>query len=146
MFGGIGTCAISGIDSVLWNISLVSESSSESINQADLLGREDGGTGALSFLDVSGGGFSGEGTALTLAALPDEPDARQVPRLPCRSPLTWLVVGLSLARLLDRMVGKLGLGGLQHFAALGVGNTECCSVKRLGVDNDVAFDRVPYER
>ena len=42
------------------------------------------------------------------------------------------------------MVGKLGLGGLQRFAALGVGDTECCSVERLGVDDDVAFDRVPY--
>ena len=55
-----------------WNVSLVSESSSESINKADSLDREDD---ALSFLGVSGGGFSGEGMARTLAALPDEPDA-----------------------------------------------------------------------
>ena len=55
-----------------------------------------------------------------------------------------MVVGLSSAGLLDRTVGKLGLGGLQRFAALGVGDTECCSVERLGVDDDAAFDRVPY--
>ena len=55
-----------------------------------------------------------------------------------------MVVGLSLARLLDQMVGKLGLGAFQRFAALGVGDTECCSVERLGVDDDAAFDRVPY--
>ena len=46
--------------------SLVSESSSESVTKADSLGSEDGNTGALSFLGVSGGGFSGEGTTLTL--------------------------------------------------------------------------------
>ena len=73
--GGIGACALSGIVSVSLNVTLVSESSSESVNKADSLGREDGRTGALSFLGVSGGGFSGEGTALTLAAFPDEPDA-----------------------------------------------------------------------
>ena len=55
-----------------------------------------------------------------------------------------MVVGLSLARLLDRTVGKLGLGRLRRFAALGVGDTECCSVERLGVDDDTAFDRVLY--
>ena len=49
-----------------------------------------------------------------------------------------VVVGLSLPKLLDRTVGKLGLGGLQRFATLGVGSMECCSVKRLGVDNDAA--------
>ena len=36
---------------------------------------EDSRTGTLSYLGVSGGGFSGEGTALTFAAFPDEPDA-----------------------------------------------------------------------
>ena len=61
-----------------------------------------------------------------------------------KSTLVAVVVGLSLARLLDRTVGKLGLGRLQRFAALGVGDTECCSVERLGVDDDAAFDRVPY--
>ena len=55
-----------------------------------------------------------------------------------------VVVGLSLARLLNRTVGELVLGGLQRFAALGVGNMECCSVERLSVDDDAAFDRVPY--
>ena len=55
-----------------------------------------------------------------------------------------VVEGLSLARLLDRTVGKLGLGGLQRFAAWGVGDTECCCVERLRVDDDAAFDRVPY--
>ena len=71
--GGIGGCALSGIVSVSWNVSLASESSSES--KAISLGREDSRTGTLSYLDVSGGGFSGEGTALTFAAFPDEPDA-----------------------------------------------------------------------
>ena len=55
-----------------------------------------------------------------------------------------VVEGLSLARLLDRIVGKLGLCGLQRFAALGVGDTECCSVERLRVDDDTILDRVPY--
>ena len=131
--GGIGACALSGIVSASWNVSLVSESSSESVNQADLLGREDGGTGALSFLDISGGGFSGEGTALTLAALPDEPDADKslASLADPHPPPVVVVVGLSSARLLDRTVGKLGLGGIQRFATLGVGDTECCSVERL---------------
>ena len=56
-------------------VSLASESSSESVTKADSLGGEGGGTGALSFLGVSGRGFSGEGTTLTLAVLLDEPDA-----------------------------------------------------------------------
>ena len=38
--------------------------------------------------------------------------------------------------LLDQMAGRIGLGGRQRFAALGV--------ERLGVDDDTAFDRVPY--
>ena len=67
------------------------------------------------------------------------------PSPPSQKPtLVVVVVGLSLARLLDRTVGKLGLGRLQRFAALGVHDTECCSVERLGVDDDAAFDRVPY--
>ena len=55
--GGIGACTLSGIVSASGNVSLVSELSSESVNKADLLGREDDRTGALSFLGVSGGGF-----------------------------------------------------------------------------------------
>ena len=50
-----------------------------------------------------------------------------------------MVVGL-----LDRMVGRIGLGGHQHFAALRVGDMKCCSVERLGVDDDATLDRVPY--
>ena len=46
--------------------------------------------------------------------------------------------------LLDRTVGKLGLGELQSYATLGGGDTECFSVERLGVDDDTAFDRVLY--
>ena len=70
----ISACALSGIVSASWNVSVVSESSSESVNKANLLGREDNRTGALSFLGGSGGGFSGEGTALSFAVFPDEPD------------------------------------------------------------------------
>ena len=55
------------------------------------------------------------------------------------SPPVVVVVGL-----LDRTAGRIGLGGHQRFATLGVGDTECCSVERLGVDDDTAFDRVPY--
>ena len=47
----------------------------ESVTKADSLGREDSGTGTLSFSGISGGGFPGEGTALTFAVFPDEPDA-----------------------------------------------------------------------
>ena len=46
--------------------------------------------------------------------------------------------------LLDRMMGGIGLGGHQYFAALRVGDMKCCSVERLGVDDDTTFDRVPY--
>ena len=144
--GGISACASSGIVSASWNVSLASESSSESVTKADSLGREDGRTGTLSFLGGSGGGFSGEGTALAFAVFPDEPDADKslTSLAEVHSPPAVVVVGLSSAGLLDRTVGKLGLGGLQRFAALGVGDTECCSVERLGVDDDAAFDRVPY--
>ena len=69
--GGIGACASSGIVSVSWNVSLSSESSSESVTKADLLGSEDSRTGTLSFLGVSSGGFSGEGIAFTFAVFPD---------------------------------------------------------------------------
>ena len=55
------------------------QSRPESVNKTDSLCREDDRGEALSFLGVSGGGFSGEGTALTLAALPDEPDADKSP-------------------------------------------------------------------
>ena len=75
--GGIGACALSGIISASWNVSLASESSSES--KAISLGREDSRTGTLSYLGVSGGGFSGEGTALTFEVFPDVPDADPLP-------------------------------------------------------------------
>ena len=109
---------------------------------ADSLGSEDSRTGTLSFSGISGGGFPGEGTALTFAVFPDEPDAdKSLTSLAevHSPPVAVVVVGLSSAGLLDRT-----LGGLQRFAALGVGDTECCSVERLGVDDDAAFDRVPY--
>ena len=47
--GDVGACALSGIVSALWSVSLVSESSSESGTKADSFGREDGKTGTLSF-------------------------------------------------------------------------------------------------
>ena len=72
--GGIAACTLSGIISASWNVSLAPESSSESVTKADSLGGEDGRSGALSFLSVSGRGFSGEGIALTFAAFPDEPE------------------------------------------------------------------------
>ena len=118
--GGIGASALSGIVSASWNVSLVSESSSESVNKVDSLGREDGRTGALSFLGVSVGGFSGEGTALTLAALPDEPDADKslASLADPHPPPVVVVVGL-----LDRTVSKLGLGELHPYATLGISDT-----------------------
>ena len=126
-------------------VSLASESSSEYVTKADLLGSEDSRTGTLSFSGISGGGFPGEGTALTFAVFPDEPDAdKSLTSLAAHSPPVIVAVGLSSAMLLDRTVGKLGLGELQSYATLGVGDTECCSVERLGVDNDAAFDHVPY--
>ena len=141
--GGIGACALSGIVSASWNVSLASESSSES--KAVSLGREDSRTGTLSYLGVSGGNFSGACTVLTFAAFPDEPDAdKSLTSLAAHSPPVIVAVGLSSAMLLDRTVGKLGLGELQSYATLGVGDTECCSVERLGVDDDTAFDRVPH--
>ena len=72
-FGGIGACASSGVVSASWNVSLASESSSEFVTKADSLRREDSRTGTLSFLGVSGGGFSGEGIELTSAVFPYEP-------------------------------------------------------------------------
>ena len=125
----ISACTLSGIVSASWNVSLVSESSSESVNKADLLGREDDRTGALSFLGVSVGGFSGEGTEFTLAALPDEPDADKslASLAEAHPPPVVVVVGLSSARLLDRTVSKLGLGELHPYATLGVGDTLRCS-------------------
>ena len=123
------------------------QSFSESVTKADSLGREDCRTGALSFLGSCSGGFFGEGTALTFAAFPDEPDADKslASLAEVHPPPVVVVVGLSSAGLLDRTVGRLGLGGLQRFATLGVGDTECCSLERLGVDDDATFDRVPYE-
>ena len=43
--GGIGECASSGIVSASWNVSLASESSSESVTKAVSVGREDSRTG-----------------------------------------------------------------------------------------------------
>ena len=88
--------------------------------------------------------FSGS-AALAFTVFPDEPDAdKSLTSLAAHSPPVIVAVGLSSAMLLDRTVGKLGLGELQSYATLGVGDTECCSVERLGVDDDAAFDRVPY--
>ena len=106
---------------------------------------EDSRTGALSFLGGSGGVFSGDNTALIFAVFPDEPDAdRSLASLAEFHSPPVEVVGLYLAGLLDRTVGRLGLGGIRRFATLSVGNTECCSVERLGVDDDTVFDRVPH--
>ena len=134
--GGIGACALSGIVSASWNVSLVSESSSESVTKADSLGREDCRTGALSFLGSCSGGFFGEGTALTFAAFPDKPDAdSSLASLPqADTPPTLVVVGMSSAGLFDQTVCRLGLGRLQRFAVLGVSDTKRCSVERLGVE------------
>ena len=109
--GGIGACALSGIVSASWNVSLASESSSES--KAVSLGREDSRTGALSYLGVSGGGFSGEGTALTFAVFPDEPDADKslTSLAEVHSPPVVVAVGLSSAELQDGTVGRLGSAG-----------------------------------
>ena len=116
-------------------------SSSESVTKADSLGMEDSRTGALSFLGGSGGVFSGDDTALIFAVFPDEPDADKslASLAEVHSPPMVVVVGPSSTRLLNRTVGKLGL-----YATLGVSETECCSVERLGVDDDTILDRVPY--
>ena len=113
--GGIDACASPGIVSASWNVSLASESSSESVTKAVSLSRKDSGTGTLSFLGVSDRGFPGEGIALTFAVFPDEPDADEsLASLPeVHSPPVVVVVGL-----LDRMVGRIRLGGRQCFAAL----------------------------
>ena len=81
-------------------VSLVSESSSESVTKADSLGREDGRTGTLSFLGGSGGGFSGEGTALAFAVFPDEPDADKslTSLAEVHSPPAVVVVGCWIVR------------------------------------------------
>ena len=87
--GDIVACALSGIASALCNVSLVSESSSEPGTKADSFGREDGKTGTLSFLSGSGGGFSGEGTALTFEIFPDGPDADPSPPSQKSTLLPW---------------------------------------------------------
>ena len=91
-----------------WNVSLVSELSSPTVTKADSLGREDGSAGALSYLSGSSGGFSSEGTALTFAVFPDEPDADKslTSLAEVHSPPMVVVAGMSSARLLDRTVGK----------------------------------------
>ena len=71
---GIYACASPGIVSASWNVSLASESSSESVTKVVSLGRKDSRTGTLSFLGVGGRGFPGEGMALTFAVFTDEPD------------------------------------------------------------------------
>ena len=112
-----------------WNVSLVSELSSPTVTKADSLGREDGSAGALSFLSGSSGGFSSEGTALTFVVFPDEPDTDKslTSLAEVHSPPLVVVVGMSSARLLNRTVGKLGLGELLPYATLGVGDMERCS-------------------
>ena len=97
--GGIGACALSGIVSASWNVSLASESSSESVTKVDSLGRKDGRTGALSFLGSISRGFSSEGTVLTFATFLDEPDADKSLALLAEllSPPVVVVVGLSSA-------------------------------------------------
>ena len=61
-------------------------------------------------------------------------DQTQTPRLPRRSPLS------------SRGSGRKAVGSSCRpgFAALVVGDTQWCSVEKLGVDDDAAFDRVPY--
>ena len=88
----------------------------ESVTKAGSLGREDSGTGTLSFSGISGGGFPGEGTALTFAVSPDEPDADKslASCAEVYSPPVVVVVWLS-----DRTVGRLGPGEPQHYASLG---------------------------
>ena len=100
-------------------------------HQGRVVRRGDGRTGALSFLSVSGGGFSGEGKALTLAAPSDEPDAdkRLASLAEVRPPPVVVVVGLSSARLLDRAEARQGLGGIQRFATLGSA-TQSAAVSR----------------
>ena len=85
---------------------------------ADSLGSEDSRTGTLSFSRISGGGFPGEGTALTFAVFPDEPDADKslASRAEIHSPPVVVVVWLS-----DRTVGRLGPGEPQRYATLGAG-------------------------
>ena len=130
---------LTGIVSASWNDSLVSQSSSESVRNADSLGREQE-TGSLSFLGGSGGRFSGAGTEIVFAVLPDEPDADRslASCAEAHYPPMKGVVGMPSAGMLDRTVGRLGLGSLQHFTVLIVGNTEHCNVERLGVDDDAA--------
>ena len=84
------------------------QSRPESVNKTDSLCREDDRGEALSFMGVSGGGFSGEGIALTFAVFPDEPDADKSPvsLAEVQSPPVVVAVGL-----LDRTVGIIWLGG-----------------------------------
>ena len=96
-----------------------SESSFESVTKVDSLCTEDGRTETLSFLGGSSGGFSGKGIALTFAVIPDEPDADKflASLAEVHSPPVVVAVGLSSAELLDGTVCRLGVGGLQRFAA-----------------------------
>ena len=78
---------------------------------ADSLGSEDSRTGTLSFSGISGGGFPDEGTALTFAVFPDEPDADKslASHAEVHSPPMVGVVGLQ-----DRTVGRLEPGEPQR--------------------------------
>ena len=95
------------------NVSLVSELSSPTVTKVDSLSRKDGSAGALSFLSGSSGGFSSEGTALTFAVFPDEPDADKslTSLAEVHSPPMVVAVGLSSAELQDGTVGRLGSAG-----------------------------------
>ena len=77
-------------------------------------------------MGVSGGGFSGEGIALTFAVFPEEPepDESLASLAEVHSPPVVVVVGLSR----DPAIRYLGFG-----------DTEYCSVERLGVDDDAVF-------
>ena len=127
--GGIGACASSGIVSVSWNVSLSSESSSESVTKADLLGSEDSRTGTLPFLGVSGGRIFGEGIALTFAVLPDEPDTDEslASLAEVHSPPVagWGSVGTRFRRLPCRRHGVV----------------QC---REIRCNDDTALDRVQY--
>ena len=75
--------------------------------------------------------MSSEGTVLTFAIFPDEPDVDKylASLAEVHSPPVVVVVGLSR----DPAIGYLGFG-----------DTEYGSVERLGVDDDAVFDCIPY--
>ena len=85
--GGIGACALSGIISASWNISLVSESSSDSVTKADSLGGKTVGLGLYpSWMSVAAAFLvKAEHSPLQSSQMNRH---RQIPRLPRRSPLS----------------------------------------------------------